>query len=69
MMVAIKSNSAAMVELLLRYEQIDLDAKTKDGKSFVHLCVGSIEGVSSSLARVLEDKEGKAWDKMGSVDC
>ena len=57
-----------MVELLLRYEQIDLDAKTKDGKSLVHLCVGSFGEVSSSLASVLRDKEGKAGGKTGNVD-
>ena len=44
-MVAVDSNSPEMVKLLLKYKNIKLDVKSKDGDSLMHRCVGSKEEV------------------------
>ena len=50
MMIAISLNSPAMVQLLLKSENLDLHAKTRDGgKSFIHLCVGPHDEVSKQV--------------------
>ena len=50
MMTAISLNSPCMVQLLLKSENLDLHAKTRDGgKSFMHLCVGSNGDVSKQM--------------------
>ena len=48
-MVAVDSNSPEMVKLLLKYKNIKLDVKCKDGDSLMHRCVGSKEEVCSDV--------------------